>query len=89
MNNNTIEIIKTIGSQWKFLLVMFFIIIFIVKWKTIWSLIGNFTQVRVKRGDTEFELHRKENKEEKEIINQEKEKPKAEPTDDDNEEISK
>lgn len=87
MNNNTIEIIKTIGSQWKFLLVVFFIITFLIKWKTIWTFVSNFTQVRVKRGDTEFELHRKENKEENEIINQEKEKPKGESVEDDNEEI--
>ncbi len=89
MNNNTIEIIKTIGSQWKFLLVVFFIIIFIVKWKTIWSFVSNFTQVRVKRGETEFELHRKENKEENEVINQEKEKPTGEAIEDDNEELPK
>jgi hypothetical protein len=89
MDNNTFEIIKTIGSQWKFLLVIFFITIFIIKWKTIWSFASNFTQVRVKRGETEFELHRKGNKEENEIINQEKEKPKGESVEDDNEEIPK
>lgn len=88
MNDNTIEIIKTIGSQWKFLLVVFFILIFIIKWKTIWSFIGNFTQIKVKRGQNEFELHRNEAKEEKEILNQEKEKPKGESIDDENEELS-
>ncbi len=87
MDNNTIELIKTIGSQWKFLLVVFFIIIFIVKWKTIWSSVSSFTQVRVKRGQTEFELHRKEKKEENKTINKEKEKSKGESLEDDNEEI--
>lgn len=70
-------------------MVVFFIITFIVKWKTIWSFISNFTQVRVKRGETEFELHRKENKNENEVINQEKEKPQGESVEDDNEEIPK
>ncbi|MCB0744942.1 MAG: hypothetical protein KDC67_13625 [Ignavibacteriae bacterium] len=84
MEDKTIEIIKTIGGQWKFLLVVFFIVIFIIKWKTIWSFISNFTQVRVKRGQTEFELHRKENKEENEVTNQEKVKPKGESSEDDN-----
>lgn len=87
MEDKTIEIIKTIGSQWKFLLVVFFIVIFIIKWKTIWSFISNFTQVRVKRGETEFELHRKEDKEEDEVTNQEKAKPKEESLEDDNEEL--
>lgn len=87
MENNTIEIIKTIGSQWKFLLVVFFIVIFIVKWKTIWTLFSSFTQFRVKRGQTEFEMHRKENKEDDEVANQEKSKPQNESLDDDNEEL--
>lgn len=85
MENNTIEIIETIGRQWKLLLVVFFIVVFIIKWKTIWSSISGFTQVRVKRGETEFELHRKENKDDNEIKNQEKAKPKGETSEDDNE----
>ncbi len=87
MEDKTIEIIKTIGNQWKFLLVVFFIVIFIIKWKTIWSFISNFTQVRVKRGQTEFELHRKENKEDNEVTNKEKAKPRGESLEDDNEEL--
>ncbi|MCG9911463.1 MAG: hypothetical protein MH137_09200 [Flavobacteriales bacterium] len=85
MENNTIEIIKTIGSQWKFLLVVFFIIIFIIKWKTIWSFVNNFTKIRVKRGQTEFEMHRQENKEDNEITNQEKAIPKGDSLEDENE----
>jgi hypothetical protein len=88
MEQNTIEIIKTIGSQWKFLLVVFLIVVFIIKWKTIWSFIGNFTQIRVKRGQTEFEMHRKENKEDNETTNQEKVIPKGDSLEDDNEELS-
>jgi len=87
MNDNTIELIKTIGSQWKFLLVVFFILIFIIKWKTIWSSFSNFTQIKVKRGQNEFEIHKKEDKEESEVLNQEKEKPKGESIDDENEEL--
>ncbi|GGZ82857.1 hypothetical protein GCM10007028_20880 [Algibacter mikhailovii] len=87
MENNTIEVIKTIGSQWKFLLVVFFIIIFIVKWKTIWSFVNNFTQIRVKRGQTEFEMHRQENKEDNETTNQEKAIPKGDSLEDENEDL--
>lgn len=83
MNINTIELIKTIGNQWKFILVIFFIVIFIVKWKTIWSFVNNFTQIRVKRGQNEFEIHRKDGSEENDIINPEKEKPKKESKSDD------
>ena len=85
MEQNTIEIIKAIGSQWKFLLVVFFIVTFIIKWKTIWSFISNFTQIKVKRGQTEFEMHRKENKEDSEATNQKKAIPKGESLEDENE----
>jgi predicted Zn-dependent protease len=62
---NAIKIIGTIGKQWPFLLVLFFIIIFILKWKTIWEFIASITQIRIKRGNTEVELHKEEKKEEK------------------------
>jgi len=86
MNENTLEIIEAIGKQWKFLITVFIIIIFIVKWKTIWSFVENFTQIRVKRGENEIELHRKEakkDKEEDDEVNQEKDKPESESSEED------
>ncbi|KAA5537041.1 hypothetical protein F0919_05040 [Taibaiella lutea] len=57
MNTNTIEIIKTIGAQWPFLLVSFIIVVFIIKWKTIWKSLSRVTQIRVKTGNHEVEVH--------------------------------
>ncbi|WP_456314685.1 tetratricopeptide repeat protein [Pseudomonas shirazensis] len=72
MDNQTILLIETIGKQWKLLLVLFFIIVFTIKWKTIWNMCANFTQIKVKRGDNEFELHRNDKSEPKEQIEQKK-----------------
>lgn len=91
MNENVIEIIEAIGKQWKFLITIFIIIIFIIKWKTIWSFLENFTQIRVKRGDKEIELHRKESEKDKseDEINQEKDKPESESSEADEEKLEK
>lgn len=56
MENNTVEIINAIGSQWTFLIVLFVIIIFIIKWKTIWNSFGRVKRIKVTKGDAEFEL---------------------------------
>lgn len=85
MTKTDIEFIKTIGSQWQFLLVVFLITIFIIKWKTIWSAVSTFTQIRVKRGDNEFEIHReKENVPINHQNGQKKVKPKEDDLEDEN-----
>jgi len=80
MSEENLKLIKTIGEQWKLLLVIFFIIVFILKWKTIWSLVSNLTQIRVKRGDNEIELQRenKEIKDNEKEVDQKKIKPDSE-----------
>lgn len=55
---NAVKIIHAIGSQWPFLLVSFLIIVFIVKWKAIWQLANSVTQIKLKKGENEVELHR-------------------------------
>ena len=95
MSQENLKLIQTIGEQWKFLLVSFFIIVFTIKWKAIWSLASNFTQIKVKRGENEIELHRVTNKlEEKEKekekeLEQKKIKPDSETTEDANIEVEK
>lgn len=51
------EIIESIGKQWPFLITLFLIIVFILKWKTIWNFIS-CVSVKIKRGDTEIELNK-------------------------------
>lgn len=64
---NTLKIIETIGRQWPFLLVIFVIIIFIIKWNTIWAFIGGITNIKVKRGETELEIAKEEKTEKEEL----------------------
>lgn len=86
MSEEDLKLIKTIGEQWKLLLVIFFIIVFTIKWKTIWSLVSNFTQIRVKRGDNEIELQRenKETKDNEKEVDQKKIKPDSETSEEKN-----
>lgn len=69
---NTIKIIEAIGEQWPFLLVSFFIIVIIIKWNTIWKSIGRLNQIKIKKGDTELELTSREEKEQKDIPDNQK-----------------
>lgn len=50
------EIIESIGKQWPFLITVFLIIVFILKWKTIWTFVSSISALKIKRGDTEIEL---------------------------------
>jgi len=52
------EVIESIGKQWPFLLTVFLIIIFVLKWKTIWTLVSTISALKIKRGDTEIELNK-------------------------------
>jgi hypothetical protein len=56
--DNAIKIIEVIGSQWPFLLVMFFIIVVIARRKPIGIFISELTQFKIKKGDTEFEFNK-------------------------------
>ena len=60
---NALKIIEAITKQWPFLLILFVITIFILKWNTIWKFIESISQIKVKKGDTEVEFN-KENKSE-------------------------
>lgn len=55
--DETLKIIETIGRQWPLLLVLFFIVVIIIKWKTIWSFIENMT-IKIKRGNTELHFQK-------------------------------
>lgn len=90
MNDENIKLIQIIGEQWKFLLVSFFILVFLFKWKTIWSLVNNFTQIKVKRGENEIELHREVKVIEKNIeleLEQQKIDPDVETTEEEKAEL--
>lgn len=86
--NENITLIQTIGEQWKFLLVTFFIIIFLIKWKTIWSLANNFTQIKIKRGENEIEVHREVSKFEEIASENKVEQKKIKPNTEVTEEVS-
>lgn len=71
MIENTIKIIEAVGNQWEFLLIVFIIIVVLIKWKTIWELVSTLTQIRIKKGNTEIELH-KDSKDSKDSKDKEK-----------------
>ncbi|NVJ46578.1 MAG: hypothetical protein HWE07_05600 [Cytophagia bacterium] len=71
---NAIQIIQAIGSTWPFLLVLFFIIVIILKWKTIWIRIGSFNNIKLKGAGAEIELSDKKAEREPELKTAEKPK---------------
>jgi len=83
---NTLKIIETVGKQWPFFLILFVIIVFILKWKTIWDFVASISQIKIKRGDTEVELN-KDNKVEVKKTDSNLENQKIEPSETETESI--
>jgi hypothetical protein len=50
------DLIEIIGKLWPLVLTVFVIIVFIMKWKTIWNFIGSLTGIKIKKGETQIEL---------------------------------
>lgn len=55
---NILKIIEVIGKQWPFLIVLFVITVFIIKWNSIWALVESITHIKIKRGQTEIEFEK-------------------------------
>ena len=51
-----LKLIDTVGNQWPLLIVIAVLLIIIIKWKTIWNGFGQINKLRLKKGDSEFEL---------------------------------
>ena len=50
------DLIEIIGKLWPLVLIVFVIIVFILKWKTIWNFIGSLSGIKFKKGETQIEL---------------------------------
>lgn len=64
---STIKIINAIGNQWPFLITLFVICVFIIKWKIIWNSLGSFKRLKLTSGIGEIELASNEESSENEI----------------------